>query len=66
MDAKFRGSDGGFVATFVGGGVGVDYGGGRAKDGTDITNISRKRSKPGKHGHGNGKTHKETKRIQVF
>ncbi|GKA25691.1 hypothetical protein Tco_0711800 [Tanacetum coccineum] len=33
-DAKF-GSDGEFVASVVGGDVGVDYGGGRVKDGKD-------------------------------
>ncbi|GKE07376.1 hypothetical protein Tco_1399394, partial [Tanacetum coccineum] len=33
--AKFGSSDGGFVASVVGGGVGVDCGGGGAKDGND-------------------------------
>ncbi|GJR63351.1 hypothetical protein Tco_1505513 [Tanacetum coccineum] len=34
-DAKFGSSNGGFVASVVGGGVGVDCGGGGAKDGND-------------------------------
>ncbi|GJS31637.1 hypothetical protein Tco_0492257 [Tanacetum coccineum] len=35
MDVKFRSSDGGFVASVIGGGVGVDCGGGVEKDGND-------------------------------
>ncbi|GKG56636.1 hypothetical protein Tco_0579960, partial [Tanacetum coccineum] len=42
--AKFGSVDGGFVALVVGGGVGVDCGGGGAKDGNDyrmtVVNIS--------------------------
>ncbi|GKB72127.1 hypothetical protein Tco_0933539 [Tanacetum coccineum] len=34
-NAKFRSADGGFVASVVGGGVGVDCGGGGVKDGND-------------------------------
>ncbi|GKF51280.1 hypothetical protein Tco_0147747 [Tanacetum coccineum] len=34
-DAKFGSVDRGFVASVVGGGVGVDCGGGRVKDGID-------------------------------
>ncbi|GKF63064.1 hypothetical protein Tco_0183118, partial [Tanacetum coccineum] len=43
-DAKFGSVDGGFVALVVGAGVGVDCGGGGAKDGNDcgmtVVNIS--------------------------
>ncbi|GKF33000.1 hypothetical protein Tco_0106200, partial [Tanacetum coccineum] len=34
-DAKFGSSDKGFIASVVSGGVGIDYGGGGAKDGND-------------------------------
>ncbi|GJR56853.1 hypothetical protein Tco_1499015 [Tanacetum coccineum] len=35
IDAKFGNADRGFVSLVVGGGVGVDYGGGGVKDGND-------------------------------